>query len=285
MKLKTPCEFKRKSIKSGLQPKARYTRHTMKLKIILLVLIALLLNACSSHHSSQDGPPSRYVDVSHVPNATPQKLPRSAYGNPASYTVFGKRYYVMKTEQGYNQRGIASWYGTKFHGQLTSSREPYNMLAMTAASKTLPIPCFVKVTNLRNGKWVIVKVNDRGPFVSNRIIDLSYAAARKLDYTNTGTAPVQVTALTPWLSSAPDLPLKTNFGRPHLYVQLGAFSQRSNALALQARLQHIISQPVHVSNLNSLYRVQVGPLNNNETADVKALLDQQGYGEAVMVVS
>lgn len=258
----------------------------MKAKLLFLTLSMLLLEACSSHHSLNDGPPTAYVDVSHIPNAKPTKLPRSPYGNPASYTVFGKRYYVLKTEKGYNQRGVASWYGTKFHGQLTSSREPYNMLAMTAASKTLPIPCFVKVTNLKNGKSVIVKVNDRGPFVGNRLIDLSYAAARKLDYTGTGTTFVQVTALTPWDNAAPDTQIQPQFGRPKLYVQLGAFSQRRNALALQARLQQIITKPIHVSITNSLYRVQVGPLNNvNETDHIKSLLDQQGYGEAMTVVS
>jgi len=255
----------------------------MKLKIILLILL-LQLAACSSHRSLQDGPPGSNVDVSHIPNATPEKLPRSPYGNPASYSVFGKRYYVMNSEKGYNQKGTASWYGTKFHGHLTSSREPYDMLAMTAASKTLPIPCFVKVTNLNNGKSVVVKVNDRGPFVSTRIIDLSYAAARKLEYTNTGTALVQVTALTPWDESPSyNQKLNSNFEKA-IYLQLGAFSQRNNALALQTRLEHLVSKPVHISADASLYRVRVGPLNNtNETDHLKAILDQQGYGEAMPI--
>lgn len=258
----------------------------MKIKYLVFIVLSLLLNACSTHRSLQDGPPQGNVDVSHIPNAQPVKLARSPYGNPSSYSVFGKRYYVMKTEKGYNQRGVASWYGSKFHGQLTSSREPYNMLAMTAASKTLPIPCFVKVTNLQNQKWVIVKVNDRGPFVSTRIIDLSYAAARKLEYTGHGTALVQVTALTPWdKASIPTTEINPSFAeRPKLYLQLGAFSERNNALALQTRLQQLISNPVHVNSNASFYRVQIGPLNDaNETDHIKALLDQQGLGKAIAV--
>ena len=261
----------------------------MKTKIILISFTILALNACSSHRSIQDGPPDHYVDVSHVPNATPVKLPRSPYGNPSSYSVFGKRYYVLNSEKGYDKKGVASWYGTKFDGQLTSSREPYRMLGMTAASKDLPIPCFVKVTNLQNNKWVIVKVNDRGPFVSNRIIDLSYAAARKLDYTGTGTAHVQVTALTPWNNpsiNTQNSRIIPNADSTQVYVQLGAFSQRSNAQDLQSRLEQIVSKPVHISSSNALYRVQIGPLKNtDESTAIKALLDQQGYGQAITVVS
>ena len=139
-----------------------------------------LLTACSSVTVRKDSAPTGNFDASRVPDAKPRKLPKSRYGNPKSYVVFGKRYHVLNSAEGYNKRGIASWYGTKFHGQLTSSREPYNMYAMTAASPNLPIPTFVRVTNLENGRTIIVKVNDRGPFASNRIIDLSYAAAKKL---------------------------------------------------------------------------------------------------------
>ena len=128
----------------------------------------------------QDGPPSKNIDVTQIPNAVPKAEPKSQYGNPSSYTVNGKTYYVLKNAQGYDKKGIASWYGTKFHGQLTSTREPYNMYAMTAASTELPLPTYVRVTNLENGRQVIVKVNDRGPFDKDRIIDLSYVAAKKL---------------------------------------------------------------------------------------------------------
>jgi len=119
----------------------------------------------------------------------------SKYGNPKSYEVFGKKYYTKKTHIGYSEKGIASWYGKKFHGRLTSSREVYNMYKLTAAHKSLPIPCYAKVTNLSNNKSIIVRINDRGPFKKGRIIDLSYAAAKKLDIVLKGTAKVHVEAI------------------------------------------------------------------------------------------
>jgi len=163
---------------------------------ILLLLMVLLLSACS-HVSRKDGPPNFYVDETRIHNAVPRVEPLSKYGNMPSYCVFGKRYYTLNTSRNYNQVGIASWYGTKFHSRHTSSGEPYNMLAMTAAHKTLPLPTYVEVTNLRNQRKVIVKVNDRGPFESNRLIDLSYVAAKKLGILGHGTARVRVKAIDP----------------------------------------------------------------------------------------
>ena len=119
----------------------------------------------------------------------------SKYGNPKSYKVFGKKYKTLRTHVGYAEEGIASWYGKKFHGRLTSSREVYNMYKLTAAHKTLPIPCYAKVTNLINNKSIVVRINDRGPFKKGRIIDLSYAAAKKLDIVSKGTAKVYVEAI------------------------------------------------------------------------------------------
>lgn len=142
-----------------------------------------------------DGAPSGYFNAHSVPEAVPKAESRSKYGNPTSYRVGRKRYYVMKDAKGYDKKGYASWYGRKFHGQRTSSRERYDMYSMTAASTTLPIPTYVRVTNLENGRSVVVKVNDRGPFHSRRIIDLSYAAAKQLGYAHKGTAYVQVTAI------------------------------------------------------------------------------------------
>jgi rare lipoprotein A len=139
-------------------------------------------------------PPSRLLDV---PDAIPRAEPRAIYGNPPSYEVFGKRYYVMASSVGYVERGVASWYGPGFHKELTSVREPYDMYGMTAAHKTLPLPAYVRVTNLQNGRSCVVRVNDRGPFVGNRIIDLSYTAAAKLDMLRDGTAIVEVRALQP----------------------------------------------------------------------------------------
>ena len=136
-----------------------------------------------------------------IPDAVPRYEPRSNYGNPPSYDVFGKRYYVLSTSADYVERGVASWYGPGFHQVLTSTRERYDMYGMSAAHKTLPLPCYVRVTNLQNGRSIVVRVNDRGPFVGNRIIDLSYTAAAKLDMLRNGTAMVEVRTVGP--ASAP----------------------------------------------------------------------------------
>jgi rare lipoprotein A len=132
-----------------------------------------------------------------VPDAMPRTEPRSRYGNPPFYDVFGKRYYVLSSSIGYWERGVASWYGPGFHKVRTSTGEPYDMYGMTAAHKTLPLPAYVRVTNLQNGRSIVVRVNDRGPFVGNRIIDLSYTAAAKLDMLRNGTALVEVRAIDP----------------------------------------------------------------------------------------
>lgn len=181
----------------------------------LCILIALLiLQACSSipqsdqpNKSAQkgekaaaknaDGPPEVDQDVTHIPNALPKLEPISKYGNPPIYTALGNKYKTMKSSDGYEAEGTASWYGRKFHGQRTSSGEPYDMFAMTAAHKSLPLPTYATVTNLDNGREVIVKINDRGPFVHNRLIDLSYAAAKKLGIHSTGTGRVRITAIDP----------------------------------------------------------------------------------------
>jgi rare lipoprotein A len=132
-----------------------------------------------------------------VADAMPRIEPRSRYGNPPFYDVFGKRYYVLSSSVGYWERGVASWYGPGFHKVRTSTGEPYDMYGMTAAHKTLPLPAYVRVTNLQNGRSIVVRVNDRGPFVGNRIIDLSYTAAAKLDMLRNGTALVEVRAIDP----------------------------------------------------------------------------------------
>ena len=137
-----------------------------------------------------------------IPDAVPRAEPRGTRGNPPSYEVFGKRYYVMASSEGWVERGTASWYGPGFHAAATSLGERYDMYGMTAAHKTLPIPCYAEVTNLRNGRKVVVRINDRGPFVGDRIIDLSYTAAAKLDMLLAGTAPVEVRVLTPGRDAA-----------------------------------------------------------------------------------
>ena len=164
----------------------------------------------------------------------PREEPRSRYGNGPFYEVLGHRYEVLSTGVGYRERGVASWYGQKFHGKPTSSREPYDMYAMTAAHKTLPLPSYVRVTNLRNDKSIIVRVNDRGPFVDNRIIDLSYAARGSLDIIRDGTGMVEITAISydeletdePARAAASGEPGRDAATRCQLYVQVGAFGMR-----------------------------------------------------------
>lgn len=186
--------------------------------IIPLVLVILFLQACTSvppihktmppvkgpvqapvEEVEKDGPPSQDIDVTHIPNAVPKVEPLSRYGNPASYLALGSRYYVMPSSKGYKAEGKASWYGKKFHGLRTSSGERYDMFGMTAAHPSLPLPTYAKVENLDNGREVIVKINDRGPFVKDRLIDLSYAAAKKLGFHAAGTGKVRVTAIDPAL--------------------------------------------------------------------------------------
>lgn len=175
----------------------------------LCVAVAAGLTACFStpprpaapNHAPLAPPPTAQstspFPADNVPDAVPRVEPRSRYGNPPFYVVFGKRYYVLASSTGYVERGVASWYGPGFHEVNTSTGEPYNMYAMTAAHKTLPLPAYVRVTNLQNGRSIVVRVNDRGPFVGNRIIDLSYTAAYKLDMLRNGTAMVEVRAIDP----------------------------------------------------------------------------------------
>ncbi len=175
--------------------------------IATLIAMAILLSACSSgpsHSIRKDAAPRIKVNVDAIPNPIPRAEPKSKYGNPKSYEVFGTTYYTMDSvSPGYTEKGIASWYGTKFHGRRTSSGEPYDMYQMTAAHKTLPLPSYVEVINLRNGHRIVVRVNDRGPFHEGRIIDLSYVAATKLGINLTGTAPVEIRVLDPRQSSQP----------------------------------------------------------------------------------
>jgi rare lipoprotein A len=170
---------------------------------LLLLLLAGCAHAPPRRAPSVPAPtpptvlPNRPPDISQIPDAVPRFEPRSEHGNPPFYVVAGRRYVVLQSSTGYVERGVASWYGTEFHGLRTSTGESYDMFAMTAAHKTLPLPCYARVTNLSNGRSVVVRINDRGPFVDNRIVDLSYSAAGKLDMIRNGTAFVQLEVLTP----------------------------------------------------------------------------------------
>lgn len=220
----------------------------------------------------QDSAPSEQKKMS-FKEPIPTKEPISRYGNPGEYSVDGKNYEVMKNSTGYKSRGIASWYGTKFHKQRTSSGEPYNMYVMTAAHKTLPLPTYIKVRNLSNGRQAIVKVNDRGPFHSDRIIDLSYAAAVKLGIYPKGTAPVEIETL-----MGP-----TTQG--HYYLQAGAFSTELLAKRLKEKLGTITTSPVSIEHYKQHYIVRVGPLGNKSMADIlKLKLAHNGVSGAFSVL-
>lgn len=253
----------------------------------ILFFCFTLLTACSS--VVKDGPPRYDVDVSRIPDAKPKVEPLSRIGNKP-YQVFGKRYYVMNSSKNYNERGIASWYGSKFHSRNTSNGERYDMLAMTAAHRSLPLPTYVQVKNLNNGKHVIVKVNDRGPFESSRLIDLSYAAAKKLGIVAHGTAKVEVTAIDPRQyndktyrapvfiakkTSRQAIRVANPTKRGAVYLQVGAFSNKSYAEKLQKHLKTVIHSPVVISKLyksKTLYRVQIGPIKDQASV---AKINQQ----------
>jgi rare lipoprotein A len=256
--------------------------------------LALLLASCSSTTKVETGdyPPPEPRDISGITDAVPHAEPYSRYGNPESYVVFGKRYYTMPDSAGYKEQGIASWYGSKFHGRRTSSGEPYDLYKMTAAHKSLPLPTYARVTNLRNGRSVIVKVNDRGPFHNNRIIDLSYVAAAKLGILEYGTGLVEVEAID---TSAPVPAATPVTGKPVIsedavmYLQVGAFSQRDNADRLRNRLQTANVGSIRIIEGNGsagpLYRVRVGPLASVDEADrIANTLVSQGISDTRIVI-
>jgi rare lipoprotein A len=199
-----------------------------------------------------DKPPANLADI---PDAEPKAEPLHRYAN-RPYSVFGRQYVPLASADGFRQRGMASWYGRRFHGQKTASGETYDMYAMTAAHPTLPIPSFVRVTHLASGRSVIVRVNDRGPFHAARIIDLSYAAAAKLGFVQAGSAEVEIQALAPQAARG-------------VYVQLGAFGTRENAESLQARVRREalwLQETVQVFLSGNLWRLQIGPYLSRDAA-------------------
>jgi rare lipoprotein A len=229
-----------------------------------------------------DGRPAREIDVSNVPEPEPRREPRAATGNRSPYTVLGRVYRVRDSADGYVERGVASWYGTKFNGRSTSSGEPYDICRLTAAHKTLPLPTTVRVTNLDNGRSVLVRVNDRGPFHDGRLIDLSYAAAVRLGVDRTGTARVEVRAVegpepAPLLlagggagGGTARVPPPASSGRR--WVQAGSFALKDNAERLAERLRDADIDDVDLDKVEvddrDLWRVRVGPVDGEELATV-----------------
>lgn len=252
--------------------KQRETSVGFSLASAPVLVLALLLSSCGE---VRDSAPENYAKQWHeIPDAVPVEVMPSRYGNPGSYEVFGKTYYVKNSAAGFKQKGIASWYGNKFHGRRTSSGEDYDMYAMTAAHKTLPIPVFVEVTNHDNGRKAIVKVNDRGPFHEGRIIDLSYAAATKLGVAQTGTANVSIRVVGTEAEgrrqrsdSIVESPVTEG---DKLYVQVAAYSTEENALQQMGRLQGEGFRDVrlHIESKKgkAVYRLRIGPLPSDHVA-------------------
>ncbi len=223
--------------------------------------------------SVPDGPPP---DLSKLVEPVPKVEPRALYGNKSPYSVLGQTYTVLPSASGYVERGIASFYGNKFHGYKTSSLEEYDMYQFTAAHKTLPLPSYARVTNLENGKSVVVRINDRGPFHENRLIDLSYAAAVKIGVWPKGTGLVEVRAITPGeplqdLPPPPPPPVAAGTPKPGIYLQVGAFGENANAERVAQQLRSANFAPVQVVdaqvNGRSVRRVRVGPLSDVDSAD------------------
>ncbi|HZP13241.1 MAG TPA: septal ring lytic transglycosylase RlpA family protein [Nevskiaceae bacterium] len=226
--------------------------------------------------SDTDGPPRPEEippNLAELPDPVPVDEPVSASGNAPTYEVYGKTYKVMNSAQGYHERGRASWYGRKFHGRKTATGEPYNMFALTGAHRALPIPSYVRVTNLENGKSCIVRVNDRGPFHSDRIIDLSYAAAVKLGMLGHGEVPVELEAITPALQQT---------ALDARYLQVGAFQDPINAVSMRENLKEdgVDQVEIHTADDASApwHRVLVGPFQDRDSMEsARALLQAQQY--------
>ena len=263
--------------------------NVLRISIVLPVLLAVV--SCSSapeqapespnkgrYSISQDRAPTQIVDLSIIPEVIPQPINRTMAGNRSPYTVLGKSYQVLPTEEGYNESGVASWYGEKFHGHKTSNGEVFDMYQVSAAHKSLPIPSFLRVTNLDNNRSIVVRVNDRGPFHGDRVIDLSYAAALKLGYADRGTARVQLESIvasgafrdrgvSATTSAAGNENLRVSSSSSK-YLQVGAFSELSTAQEVSTKVEEITSLPVFIRTVNisksrTLHRVRVGPISDS----------------------
>ena len=280
----------------------------------LLCFLIIMVSACSTttsrYQQKHDSTPARLPSAHELHDATPRAEVPSRGGNK-NYQVFGKPYQVLKTAKNFSQSGVASWYGKKFHGHLTSNGEIYDMYAMSAAHKNLPLPTYVKVVNNDNGRSVIVRVNDRGPFHQSRIIDLSYSAAYKLDMLKTGTANVTITAITDFtpqgftqdqqtglattvVNIATPLPkvtedvANTNATSPPSntlekakFIQVFASSSKAQAKKLSQNLaaQHKIK--TELEQINGIFRVLVGPImGNDQLASLLSVIRSNGHPKA-----
>ena len=272
----------------GIESRAR--RRTYAGVVALVVMLAGCASqpgtspsapvAGGSDRPQQDGTPEFRADIMTIPDAVPRPEPVTSAGNKSPYTVLGTTYRVAPARPGYRERGFASWYGTKFHGQYTSNGEPYDVYTMTAAHKTLPIPCYVRVKNVENGRSIVVRVNDRGPFHEGRVLDLSYAAAYRLGYANKGTALVELEVLDPmapeWVAKRREMAGDARLvaSQPvarKTYLQAGAFRSMDGARSLQQSLASLLGHEVFIHRsadaASPWYRVRIGPLESTEALE------------------
>jgi len=277
-----------------------------RISTMTAALVAVLIAAgCGSApkrsggYYLDDGPGgSPPVDLDSVPDAVPRDEPINQ-ANSRPYTALGRTYYPFTTHQPYRARGVASWYGKRYHGQRTADGETYNMYSMSAAHTVLPLPSYARVTNLSNGRSVIVRVNDRGPFLQERIIDVSYAAAYKLGFVDDGSAMVEVEAIVPRdptpapapIVAATEPPVRAGSletGESGIFLQLGAFSSRENALAFAHRMRNDIAwmgDSIHLYRSGDLYKVHAGPYASREAADSDASRIYRTLGITPFVLS
>jgi rare lipoprotein A len=240
---------------------------------LLAGLLSLLLASCAGEPPKDaeaepgDGPSTQDMTAEDVADAVPQAEPLARYGNHSPYEVFGKKYYVMPSNDGYHEKGVASWYGSKFHGRRTSSGEPYDMHLATAAHKTLPLPSYAEVTNLDNGRKVIVKINDRGPFKDDRLIDMSYGAALRLDMIGNGTAHVDVRVIDVSALAVSEDTRVAGADEAETWLQAGAYGRREGAEELVGQLERAQLFPVSIHQLDELFRVWLGPYSSNSEVE------------------
>lgn len=253
------------------------------------VLVLLFLTACADsgryHQRSDSKPRAIRADIDFA-NVTPAFEPY-AKATLRPYTVLGKRYQPLKTGKGYSAEGIASWYGQKFHGHLTANGEVYDMFTLSAAHKTLPLPSFVRVTNLANGRQAVLRVNDRGPFHDDRLIDLSYAAALKLDVISTGTARVKVDVIhideqgVTTVGNQPIAPSPVEDKQQALFIQVAALGDENRVRQIATGLASLYQTPAHTPVIDGLYRVRLGPFADKARASALLTeLRQNGYHNA-----
>ncbi len=246
----------------------------------LLILTIISLSACvtapSRYQQSVDSTPEPLENIAQLPMLTPEREPLSRRGNASEYEVWGKTYYVQKGIEQYSEEGIASWYGQKFHGHETSNGEIFDVYQFTAAHKTLPLPSYVKVTNLRNQRSLIVRVNDRGPFHGDRLIDLSYAAAVKLGFQRHGTANVKIELL-----AAPLMP------DDYLHIQVEAFRLKHSAEQLKNQLQNWVAAPVYIAMADvegtALHKVRIGPVAPDKVESIQATLESKAINTGIIL--